>query len=214
MSTLVDVAPMLGVRIAAGPLELRGITDDLLAPLADLAVAGIHDTDAMPFFEPWSMAPPDELRRNFAQYHWRSRASFSAKEWCLDLAVLWEGQLAGCQGFSAKSFPVTRTGETGSWLGRAFQGRGIGTAMRQAICAFVIDHLGAAEVTSGAFTDNAASLAVSRKVGYREDGVRRMERRPGELAVVRQLRLEPADLVRGPDLTVEGGDAFRSAIGL
>lgn len=214
MTTLTDALPLLGLRITAGPLELRGITDDLLMPLADLAVAGIHDPAAMPFYVPWSTAPADVLPRNFAQFHWSNRASFSPRRWTLELAVLWEGRLVGCQGFSTHDYLVTRTGETGSWLGREFQGRGIGTAMRRAICAFAFDHLDAAEVTSGAFADNPASLAVSRRVGYRPNGVRRLERRPGEVAVVQELLLAPQDLVHGPDLEVAGGDAFRAAIGL
>ena len=41
--------------------------------------------------------------------------------------------------------------------------------MRQMICAFLFDHLDFEEITSGAFTDNPASLAVSRKVGYRDE---------------------------------------------
>ena len=86
--------------------------------------------------------------------------------------------------------------------------------MRQAVCTFVFDHLGATEVTSGAFLDNPASLAVSRKLGYRENGRRRLERRPGELAVNQQLVLSPADLVRGAPLEVEGLPAFRRLVGL
>lgn len=40
-ATTVETAlPLLGLRITAGPIELRGITDDLLGPLADLAVTG------------------------------------------------------------------------------------------------------------------------------------------------------------------------------
>ena len=214
MSTLPEAFPPLGLRITAGPLELRGITDDLLMPLAELALAGIHDADAMPFSVPWSTAPAQVLPRSFAQFHWSQRASFSPGSWSLDLAVLWEGELAGCQGITTRDYLVTRTGETGSWLGRRFQGRGIGTAMRQAICAFAFDHLDAEQLTSGAFTDNPASLAVSRKVGYRENGVRRVQRRPGEVAVMQGVVLAPGDLVRGPDLTVEGAAALRVAIGL
>ena len=91
----------------------------------------------------------------------------------LDLAVRVDGQLAGVQGFSTKDYLVVRTGETGSWLGATFQGRGLGTAMRQAMCALLFDHLDAEEVTSAAFTDNPASLAVSRKVGYTDNGTHR-----------------------------------------
>ena len=70
--------------------------------------------------------------------------------------------------------------------------------MRQAVCAFMFDCLGAAEITSRAFTDNPASLAVSRKVGYRENGVERLQRRDGEVAVHQRLVLVPEDLNRPP----------------
>jgi hypothetical protein len=70
-------------------------------------------------------------------------------------------------------------------------------------------------VTSGAFEDNPASLAVSRKVGYRDNGVRRLKRGAGELGLNRLLVLNPEDLVRGEhELRVEGVAAFRRSIGL
>jgi RimJ/RimL family protein N-acetyltransferase len=215
MRTLAELFPVLGLRITAGPLELRGITDDDLPALAQLVEDGIHDADRMPFFEPWTDAPKGELARNTAQYHWRIRGQFSVTEWTLNLGVWSEGTLVGQQGIETKDYLVTRTGETGSWLGQRFQGRGIGTAMRQAICAFVFDHLDAQQITSGAFFDNPASLAVSRKVGYRENGVRRLKRREGELALEQMLVLRPEDFVRGEhELVVEGVDAFRESIGL
>ncbi len=70
----------------------------------------------------------------------------------------------------ANHFPTLRVFETGSWLGRRFQGHGIGTRMRQAMCTLAFDHLGFEEVTSAAFLDNPASLGVSRKVGYVPNG--------------------------------------------
>lgn len=215
MDTISDLLPVLGLRITAGPLELRGITDDDLVLLCELAERGIHDPTTMPFYVPWTDAPPGLLGRNTAAYHWRARAGFSPAAWGLHLGVWHEGVLVGQQSFETEDFLVTRTGETGSWLGRAHHGRGIGTAMRQAICAFVFDHLDAEEVTSGAFLDNPASLAVSRKVGYRDNGVRRLKRRAGELALNQRLVLHPADLVRGPhELVIEGLPAFRRSIGL
>jgi RimJ/RimL family protein N-acetyltransferase len=87
--------------------------------------------------------------------------------------------------------------------------------MRQAICAFAFDHLDAAQITSGAFLDNPASAAVSRKVGYRTNGVRRVQRRPGEVAEHVDYLLTPADLVRSEhDLIVDGVAALRASIGL
>jgi len=214
MTTAATALPLLGLRITAGPVELRGMTDDLLGPLADLALAGVHAPDFMPFSIPWTLAPAAELPRNTAQFHWGQRANFSPERWGMDLAVLFNGALVGSQGFSTRDFLVTRIGETGSWLGREFQGGGIGTAMRKVICAFIFDHLDARFITSSAYSDNAPSLAVSRKCGYRENGVSVVSRQ-GEPATMQLLILEPENLVRYQhELTVEGLPEFRRSIGL
>lgn len=213
MTTAATALPLLSLRITAGPVELRGVTDDLLAPLAELA-ADIHDPDVMPFGFPWTRAPAAELPLNYAQYHWGKRASFSPAQWTADFAVFYEGELVGCQGFSTRDYLVLRGGETGSWLSRRYQGRGIGTAMRQVICAFIFDHLDARYITSSAFTDNPASLAVSRKVGYTDNGDDHFNRE-GKHAIMHRIILEPANLVRYPlSLTVAGLPAFRRSIGL
>ena len=148
------------------------------------------------------------------QFHWGQRASFSPAKWGMDLAVLFDGQLVGSQGFSTRDFLITRIGETGSWLGREFHGRGIGTAMRKVICAFIFDHLDAKFITSSAYADNPASLGVSRKCGYRENGVS-MRNRMGKPATLQMLVLEPGNLVRYEhELIVEGLPEFRRSIGL
>jgi RimJ/RimL family protein N-acetyltransferase len=214
MTALADALPALGLRVAAGDLELRGVTDDLVAELGALAARGVHDPARMPFSYPWTDTAPEDFQRSFAQYHWRCRADFSPSSWDLNLAVLHRGTLVGVQGVGTKDFLVTRTGETGSWLGLEHQGRGLGTAMRRVMCAFLFDHVGFSEITSGAFTDNAASLAVSAKVGYVANGTARWSRR-GELAEMTQLLLTPEAFRRGPQpLEVEGVAAFRRSIGL
>ena len=63
--------------------------------------------------------------------------------------------------------------KTGSWLGRSFQGRGIGTEMRAAVLELAFRGLGAATAESGALEGNAASARVSEKLGYRHDGLER-----------------------------------------
>jgi RimJ/RimL family protein N-acetyltransferase len=215
MSTLVDLFPPLGLRVVAGPLELRGLTDELILELCETAEAGIHDPDEMPFYFPWSAAPAGQLARNTAAYHWGKRSTFAPEDFCLDLAVIVDGRVVGAQGVAARHFPVTRTGETGSWLGREFQGRGLGTAMRRAFCALLFDHLGFEEITSAAFLDNPASLGVSRKVGYQPTVVNRIKRREGELALNQGLVLTPETFVRGDvPIEVTGAEAVRAFIGL
>ncbi len=214
VTTIADIFPVLGLRIAAGPLELRGISDDDIVALADLAGRGIHPPDLMPFSTPWTDVPAAELPLRFARFHWDTRVSFTPEHWTLQLLATWEGVVVGTQGFHTHDYLVTRSGETGSWLGREHQGRGIGTRMRQAMCSFLFDCLEAQEITSGAFVDNPASLAVSRKVGYRPNGLRRMVRRPREWQLNQALVLTPETFGRGAAITVEGLDPVRRLIGL
>src|SRR5690349_3979735 len=194
---------------------MRAIADDDIPAIVDLVLAGLHEPDQMPFAQPWTDAPSDRLPSLTAAYYWSTRAAFSVEAWTLDLAVRFEGQLVGVQGFSTKNYLVVRTGETGSWLGRRFQGQGIGTAMRQAMCALLFDYLDAEEITSAAFSDNPASLAVSRKVGYIDNGTFREQRRPGELAASQKLLLTPDRFIRSQHpLQVDGITKLRTTIGL
>jgi RimJ/RimL family protein N-acetyltransferase len=206
--------PPFGLRVTCGPLVLRPMRDADFPDVLAVVHSGIHAPDAMPFYFPWTDAQGPAMERQFVQYHWRSRAELSPGQWSLDLGVWHEGRFVGVQGVSTKEFLVTRTGETGSWLGQEFQGQGIGTLMRQAICVLCLDHLDFAEVTSGAFVDNPASLGVSRKVGYRRNGEERLARK-GAVATNVHLLLTPDDLVRPPyAVEVAGVAAFREQIGL
>lgn len=214
MSTA-DLFPPLGVHVRMGLLELRPMTDEVLVDLCALAGKGIHDPGEMPFYFPWTQVPPEELAANTLRFHWKVRSDFTPQHWDLQFGVFVDGELVGSQGLSTRDFLITRTGETGSWVGMAHQRNGIGTRMRQAICALAFDHLDFAEVTSGAFVDNPASLAVSRKVGYTPNGRRRLKRRDGELAVLQDLVLTPATFVRGEEqVDVRGVEALRRFIGL
>ena len=212
---LTDVHPPLGLRVVCGDLELRGITDEHLPQLAQVALDGVHDMARTPFMVPWTDAPAEELPSRFAQYHWQCRAEWSPQRWQLNLGVWSRGELIGVQGASAHDYPVTRTAESGSWLGLRHQGQGIGTRMRRMICALLFDHLDARWITSGYFNDNPASGAVSRKLGYHENGIERRQRREGELAELTLLLLEPEDFDRGDvEIEVEGVAAVRRSIGL
>jgi RimJ/RimL family protein N-acetyltransferase len=162
--------PFFDLRINTGRLELRPDWDEGLHALAELAASGIHEPDTMPFTEPWSDAPPGVLERTVLQWHWRQRAALSPDAWQLCFLVCLNGRVVGTQGVSATQFSKTRVVSTGSWLGRAYQGQGIGTEMRAAVLHFAFACLGAQRAESGAFHDNAASLGVSAALGYVANG--------------------------------------------
>ncbi|HSK52804.1 MAG TPA: GNAT family protein [Clostridia bacterium] len=166
--------PLFDLRIRSERLVLRLPTEVELVELAALARAGIHPPDEMPFGVAWSTLPSPAFERGFIQYHWRTRAEWTPDAWTLDLLVDYDGQPIGVQGIGAQRFPVLRTVSTGSWLGRAFQGRGLGREMRGAILGFAFDGLGAEVADTEAFTDNAASNAISRGLGYQPNGIGRL----------------------------------------
>jgi RimJ/RimL family protein N-acetyltransferase len=215
VGTLEELWPPFGLRVSCGPLTLRVVRDDDLPALVEVVEGGIHDPGRMPFYFPWTDATGDVLRQETLRFFWRSRADrTSPGSWSLPLGVWRDDELVGIQEIATKDFPVTRTGETGSWLGLRFQGLGTGTLMRQVICVLAFDHLGFTEVTSGAFTDNPQSLAVSRKVGYVDNGRVRLKRRKDEQAVNQQLLLTPSALVRPPyPVVVEGVEPLRAFLG-
>ncbi len=116
-----------------------------------------------------------------------------------------DGTVVGMQVLQARQFAVTRQVGSASWLGLEYRGRGIGTEMRAAVLHLAFAGLGAEEAVSGAFEDNTASLVVSRKLGYRPDGVERHVVR-GALAVERRMRLSREDWERHRtvDAVIEG----------
>jgi RimJ/RimL family protein N-acetyltransferase len=59
--------------------------------------------------------------------------------------------------------------------------------MRAAVLGLAFDHVGARTARSGAFTDNPASLTVSARLGYREDGSETWVRRGERAEMVRLL---------------------------
>ena len=118
----------------------------------------------------WTDTSPDERARSTLQYHWSRWGSWQPTDWTLELVVVRDGVVVGSQGVGGRDFAVLREVSTGSWLGRHYQGRGIGTQMRAAALHLAFEGLKARHAVSAAFEDNAASLGVSRKLGYRDDG--------------------------------------------
>ncbi len=207
--------PLFALRVRTPRLELRPPTDDDLDEMCELVTAGVHDPARMPFNNAWTDAERPQLQRSALQFHWRVRSSLTVEDWHVPFGVWERGRLVGQQDVLAARFRLLRTVATGSWVGLAHQGRGIGTEMRSAVLHLAFAGLGAVRAETGAFEDNAASLAVTRSLGYRPNGdeVRPQRDRPG-----RQLRFtlhrQDWERRRRDDIEIDGLEACAPLLGV
>lgn len=206
--TLTDYLPVYRLRLRTERLELRLPDFDDLVALADQAAAGVHGPDFMPFTTPWTECEPVERGRRTLQWQMGVIAGMTPEKWMLPLVVVLDGQVIGMQEVGAKDFKVTREAMTGSWLGLAHHGKGLGTEMRAAVLDFVFNGLGADYALSASFEGNGPSEGVSRKLGYKADGIehhvlgdqRRVDNRW-------RLTREDWEAHRKHEVTIEGLDA-------
>lgn len=208
-----DIWPFPDLRISSGDLVLHYVDDDTLMRLAALAADGIHEESSMPFGVPWTRGTPLQVARSVTAYQWGARSALTPESWNIELAVALDGVPVGIQAIHATDFPTTRTVETGSWLGRAYQGRGVGTRMRALVLHLAFEGLGARVATTGAWADNAPSNGVTRRLGYASNGIDVMSR---EGAAVEHLRYrldrddwEASASVHAPGVTMSGLPAVR-----
>lgn len=216
--------PLFGLVLRTPRLALRPAWDEDIVGLTDASVAGIHPADEMPFASPWSLSPRPQLLAGTAASIWSERAAREPDHWTVSFAVRrvdaeveawWRAPVVGRQDIGGAEFPLLRSLVTQSWLTRTQQGQGLGAEMRQAVVMWGMDHLGATEITSGAYDWNVRSLGTSRSVGYVDNGTRRVT--VEDRAEVEQLlRLTPATH-RRPDwqLRVTGDlDGIRAHLGV
>lgn len=219
MLTMEDVFPPFRLRIRCGAIEQRVLRDDDIPELVDLVRGGVQAPGTpMPFLADWHEAPfapgqPGAFPAVSLSWWWQQRAAFAPDAWHLALTVRHDGVLVGMQDVPATDFPLTRTVETGSWLGRDHQGKGIGTLMRQMAISFAFDELDAVACESGYIVGNEASRAVSRKAGYVDNGQRTLVQQTRQGAVRAQEQrviVTPDAVVRpGERVVVEGAEELR-----
>ena len=83
------------------------------------------------------------------------------------LAVTQGGQLVGCVGLSLKRNALP---ELGYWIGRKFWGQGLAGEAAAGLLDWARKGLDITEVEASALTDNLASQAVLRRLGFNENG--------------------------------------------
>jgi RimJ/RimL family protein N-acetyltransferase len=206
--TFTDYLPIYRIRMRTERLELRLPDLDDLVALADQAAAGIHDPGFMPFLVPWTEAEPQERGRATILWQMRAIATSTPEKWALPFVAVLDGQVIGMQELCAKEFKVTREATSGSWLGLAHHGKGLGTEMRAAVLEFAFTGLGADYALSASFDGNGPSEGVSRKLGYKADGIDHQVLRD-ERRIDRRWRLSREDWEahRKHEVAIEGLDA-------
>jgi RimJ/RimL family protein N-acetyltransferase len=167
----VSTAPLSALGLRTPRLELRLATREELVELGNLARTGIHPPDEMPFEVPWTDRSQEEgFVDSFVEFHETALREWRAEKWSLNLIVFLDGRPIGSQSIGAEHFASTREVGTGSWLGREFQRRGLGTEMRAAVLDLAFQGLGAEAAVSASMFGNAASKRVSEKLGYEITG--------------------------------------------
>jgi RimJ/RimL family protein N-acetyltransferase len=207
--------PLYDLEVRTPRLTLRYPDDSLMLGLADRIGEGIHDPDVMPFAMPWTDPEPPELFWSSYRYWFGTRAQLSPERWTVDLAVIVDGDVVGATGLGTENFATLRTFETGSWLGKAFQGRGIGKEMRAATLHLGFAGFGAEVATTGAFADNPRSLGVTRSLGYEPNGVDvKLQRdKAGEILRFRMTRAH-WESIRRDDIELAGVEPCLPLLGL
>ncbi|MHB2028667.1 MAG: GNAT family N-acetyltransferase [Acidimicrobiales bacterium] len=181
--------PLFELRLTINDTLLRPVRETDLDELARILP---DDVEHNPNSRLWlGLDLASNRRRLLFQNYWRNWGTWTVESWTLDFCVINRSQIVGIQTLEAEDFVELRTVDSSSWLTPECRGLGLGTAMRVAILGFAFDHLGAQAAITSARIDNAASLGVSRRIGYRENGVT-TSRSPTGPCQLQHLRLTRA----------------------
>ena len=212
--------PLFDLRLATPDLALRHLTE---ADLPELTRVLPLDVELNPAdFRFHGMEAGQQRGVALSQSYWRSLGTWTPDSWAVRFGVFHQGELVGAQVLEGDDFLVLRTVDSASFLTTAARSRGWGKQMRRAVLALAFGPLGAEYAITSAWHDNAASLGVSRSLGYVDNGIER-HRREGQVAPdqpvddMLHLRLSRADWERrgGADgITIEAFDACRPLFGL
>lgn len=213
--TPAGAASLRSLRLRTPRLELRLGSRDELRALAEVARSGVHPPDEMPFAVPWTdRASEPSFLEEFLAFHEQALASWASDDWELNLLAFLDGRPVGTQGVSGRRFAAERTVATGSWLGRPWQGMGLGTEMRAAVLELAFAWLGAAAAVSGWLESGAGqSAGVSARLGYHEVGTH-VETPRGKPVVHHDVRLERAEWRCQFAVEIEGAEACLPLFGL
>jgi len=161
--------PLFNLRLAYRDVLLRPVEESELDELAAMLPDDFEHDPSATLLDGLDLAA--NRRRLFIQGYWHNWGTWSVQSWKLMLGVHRNGTLIGVQILEADDFLELRTVDSSSWLVHESRGLGVGTSMRIAMLGLAFDHLGADVAVTSSRAENSASLGVSRKIGYLENGV-------------------------------------------
>jgi RimJ/RimL family protein N-acetyltransferase len=158
--------PLHGIRLRTADLDLTVMTE---ADLPTVWALLPGDLELNPHATTYAgLDLPANRRAIVAQGYWRALGMWSPEDWALPFVVRSAGAVVGVQWLEGPDWRADRTVDSSSWLVAPARGRGLGTQMRAAVLALAFGPLRAEAAVSSAVVDNAASLGVSRSLGYGE----------------------------------------------
>lgn len=212
MVSLVEDWPIRGIVLRTADLELRVMTE---ADLPSVFEALPDDLEQDPLATTFvGLDRPANRRAVAAQDYWRAMGTWSPDEWRLPFLARREGQLVGGQWLEGPAFVRDRTVDSASWLVADERGRGYGKQMRVAALELAFRHLAAVAAISSAVLTNAASLGVSRALGYTDTHTSVLEHSGETLQHVRLERAAWEASGHGRSVRVDGVQAALPFFGL
>lgn len=204
--------PVFALEVRTPRLTLRFPDDDDLVSLAEVGAQGVHSPDTMPFTVPWTRVPSPHQERNTLQFMWQQRLTLQGDVPSLTMVTVVDGEIIGTQGLMTAGWKGTRTIETGSWLGLAHQGQGLGKEMRRAALHLIFDGFDAERAVTAAYADNPSSIGVTESLGYRPNGDELVARDGGTVRLVNYV-MDRNDFaaIRSDDVEIVGA---AEAVGL
>jgi len=204
--------PLHGIRLRTADLDLTVMTE---ADLPTVWALLPDDLELNPHATTYAgLDVPANRRAVVAQGYWRALGMWSPDDWALPFVVRSAGVVVGAQWLEGPDWRSDRTVDSSSWLVARARGRGLGRQMRAAVLALAFGPLGAEAAISSAVVDNAASLGVSRSLGYRDTHRSVLEHSGQTLQHVRLDRATWDASGWSRHVVVEGVDAALPLFGL
>lgn len=176
MGYLAEVWPPAGITIRTPALSRRPMSEPDAAWLALAIPADLDQDPRLPRYP--GVGQPVTGQVTGLQAYWRNRGAWTPDDWCLTFGA-WprrgesgsRARLVGTQTIEGADFSRLRVVDSASMLLPEHRGKGLGKQMRRGVPTLAFAHLGTRTAVSGGWHDNAASLCVSRSLGFEDNGV-------------------------------------------